>query len=107
MTEKKQVRLMIGEGENKFEIGIADLTTMPDGSTQVEITLTAEKYAQALGTGVKLTGVLPPRELEIDYGYNAIAFSDHMHKDFEDWQRNRRIDGRRGTSEHSSDSEER
>lgn len=56
---KKQVRLMIGEGEDKFEIGVAELETMPDGTTKVEITLTAEKYAQALGTGVKLTGVIP------------------------------------------------
>lgn len=56
---KKQVRLMIGEGDNKFEIGVAELESMPDGTTKVEITLTEEKYAQALGTGVKLTGVIP------------------------------------------------
>lgn len=69
MPEKKQVRLMIGEGDGRFEIGMAELETMPDGTVNIEITLTNEKYAQALGIGVKLTGILP-----------ATTFPDDLYK---------------------------
>lgn len=93
MPEKKQVRLMIGEGEDKFEIGVAELETMPDGTTKVEITLTAEKYAQALGAGVKLTGILPAFPIDIDESYNTIVGMDFMQRDFEQWRKGKRTDG--------------
>lgn len=93
---KKQVRLMIGEGEDKFEIGVAELETMPDGTVKVDITLTAEKYAEALGIGVKLTGILPAFPVEIDHEHNRIAWdADALQKDFEQrqWEAGKRPNG--------------
>lgn len=54
----KQVRLVVGEGENKREIGIADVEKIPNGDMMVQMTITDPNVVRALG-GHQIKGVIP------------------------------------------------
>lgn len=60
MGEKKIVRLMLGDGPDRIEIGEAYVEIMPDNTWQVDVVVTnAEQLGANKGTGFSFRGTLP------------------------------------------------
>jgi len=56
----RQVSLVVGEGENKVEVGVAEVQPVPNGDSLVEITITNQNVIALLG-GDKIQGTIPAR----------------------------------------------
>jgi hypothetical protein len=56
----KQVKLVVGEGNDKVEIGVAEIQPVPNGDSLVEITITNQNVIALLG-GDKIQGIIPAR----------------------------------------------
>lgn len=54
----KQVRLVVGEGDSKIEIGEAHVEKMQNGDMAVELSITDPNIIKALGSDT-LRGVIP------------------------------------------------
>lgn len=54
----KQVRLVVGEGDDKIEVGKADLETTPNGDVLATISITNSALIKALG-GAEVKGIIP------------------------------------------------
>lgn len=59
----KKVKLIIGEGDEKIEIGEARIDSIPNGDMMVELIITNQKIAELLG-GNQINGIIP-RSVEI------------------------------------------
>lgn len=59
MGEKKRVRLMLGDGPDRVELGEAEVEELPDGSFEVHVTITEPEMAKELGLGAKFAGNVP------------------------------------------------
>jgi hypothetical protein len=59
--DKKKVRLMLGDGPNRVEIGEAEVTEEADGSYSVDLTVDDPNAPPDLkGVGLKMSGTIPP-----------------------------------------------
>lgn len=54
----RQVRLVVGEGTDKYQVGVADVQPVPNGDTRVVLTITNARIAEMLG-GNQIQGVIP------------------------------------------------
>jgi hypothetical protein len=54
----KQVRLVVGEGDDKIEVGRADIERIPNGDAMVMLTISNPALIKALG-GEKIKGIIP------------------------------------------------
>lgn len=59
----RQVRIVVGEGTDKVEVGVAEIQPVPDDDTKVVLTITDERIAKMLG-GNKIEGTIP-RHVEL------------------------------------------
>lgn len=58
ILEVKNVRLVIGEGANKVEVGTAEITMVPNGDAMILLTVTNPQIEAMLG-GNKIQGIIP------------------------------------------------
>jgi hypothetical protein len=54
----RQVKLFVGEGDDRVEIGVADIEKMSSGDSAVLLTITDENVARLLG-GSQIKGLIP------------------------------------------------
>lgn len=54
----RQVRLVVGEGDQRVEVGHADIEKKPNGETMVLLTVTNPSVAALLG-GNQIKGIIP------------------------------------------------
>jgi hypothetical protein len=54
----KQVKLVVGEGDSKIEVGTAEIEKLPDGDSMVYLSITNEALIEALG-GSEMTATMP------------------------------------------------
>ena len=60
MTVYKNVRLVLGEGPDKMEVGEAKVEELPDGRFEVTMTLDNKEIADKLGlTSTTCVGIIP------------------------------------------------
>lgn len=54
----KNVRLVVGEGDNKVEVGTAEIQPIPNGDATILLTVTNPQIVSILG-GNQLKGIIP------------------------------------------------
>lgn len=54
----RQVKLVVGEGDDKIEVGKADLETMSNGDVMATLSITNSALIKALG-GAEVKGIIP------------------------------------------------
>jgi hypothetical protein len=54
----KQVRLVVGEGDGKIEVGTAEIEKLPDGDSMLYLSITNTALIEALG-GSEMTATMP------------------------------------------------
>jgi hypothetical protein len=58
LAMSKQVRLVVGEGDDKIEVGVAEVEKLPNGDSMISLSITNGALIKALGA-IEINGIIP------------------------------------------------